>query len=337
MFVTGVPDLLTSSRLMRDGASVARELDRSGDELTTGIRKDLVSASGGDLAKLFSLDRAIAEAGAYENAIELAQGRATVIQASMEGLQAAADEIGVDLLASVSREDFLSARRNAGGARDAFSTAVASLNATFAGRSLFAGAAVDAPALDTADQILGDVFAVMAGATDAAGVIAAADAYFDGSGPAPTFDDAYLGSAADAPAVQLGADDRFDYALRADRTEVRDLLRGLALAAFAAEGGVPGDPDSEEVLLTEAGESLVASRGDVIDMRANFGLAEERIETAKARNAAEATTLSIARNDVVSKDAFEAASEFEALRAQLEAVYTVTARLSGLTLTAFLR
>ncbi|MEM0924182.1 MAG: flagellar biosynthesis protein FlgL, partial [Pseudomonadota bacterium] len=64
---------------------------------------------------------------------------------------------------------------------------------------------------------------------------------------------------------------------------------------------------------------------------------EQRIEVARVRNLSEEEFLSRARLSIIGRDQFEAAAEFTALEAQLESIFQITARLSGLTLNNFLR
>ena len=75
----------------------------------------------------------------------------------------------------------------------------------------------------------------------------------------------------------------------------------------------------------------------MIDVQARLGVAEERIEIASVRVEAERSTLERALNDIVARDPYEAAAEFQALQIQLETVFGVTARLSSLSLNNFLR
>ena len=55
------------------------------------------------------------------------------------------------------------------------------------------------------------------------------------------------------------------------------------------------------------------------------------------RNGAETTSLQIARNGITAVDPYETASRLEATRQQLETLYTLTARISRLSLVDFLR
>ncbi|PQO24558.1 flagellar biosynthesis protein FlgL, partial [Rhodobacteraceae bacterium WD3A24] len=72
-------------------------------------------------------------------------------------------------------------------------------------------------------------------------------------------------------------------------------------------------------------------------LEGRVGAAEARVERAAARNSAEATAMESARNDLVGRDPFETASALQETTARLEKIYTVTARLSRLSLLEFLR
>ena len=65
--------------------------------------------------------------------------------------------------------------------------------------------------------------------------------------------------------------------------------------------------------------------------------AEQKIAEATSRNSAELLALRIARSDILGVDPFEATSALTDAQNKLEALYSVTARLSRLSLVDFLR
>ena len=79
------------------------------------------------------------------------------------------------------------------------------------------------------------------------------------------------------------------------------------------------------------------SAGGLVRLRAELGAAQERISVAQDAADAESNTLQRTRNDLAGVDQYEAATRFTALEAQLESLYTVTARLSALSLTNYIR
>ena len=87
----------------------------------------------------------------------------------------------------------------------------------------------------------------------------------------------------------------------------------------------------------QAGQQLLSTEEGRITLSARIGTAEAQIETARTRNAAEETALGILRSGIGSVDPYEAATRLETVRAQLESLYLVTARVSRLSLTEYLR
>ncbi|MEM8755169.1 MAG: flagellin, partial [Pseudomonadota bacterium] len=317
-------------------ADVERDLTRASEELTTGRKTDLVAATNGDPTRLFAIERDISLNESRRTSIDLAVGRSTVAQASLAQVQNAVADFGPRLAAATSVRDIGAAERIAAEARDAFSQAVAALNSRFGDRSVFAGAAADGPALADAEDILADVAAAAAAATDPADAIAAVESYFNDPGG---FDaTGYLGSVDDVEAAEIGPGERLDYAVRGDRQELRDALSALAIAVVGVEGGFPGDTiDGRLDVLEASALRSVSAEAGVIELRSELGVAEERLEQATVRASAEDAFLQTARNRIVERDQFQAATEFTALETQLQTIFSVTARLSNLTLTNFLR
>ena len=337
MTTIGAPDLITSTRLARDLAQVNRDLSRVSGELSTGLRDDPVAASGGDPGRIYALDRDLASIEARRLTISLAESRSATTQSALGRIADASGDLGVKLSSAAELRDLPGAVRAGAGARGAFETAISALNARFGERSLFAGAAVAGPAVADADVILAEVAARVAGAADATAALAAVDDYFltDPTGFETT---GYLGSTSDAPSVELGEGERLQYGARADDDALRTALAALAKGVIAAENAAPGLTDDERLALFEgAGAATISAGGAVIDLQAELGQAEERIETAAVGLEAQRTVLERTRNAILSRDPFETATEFTALETQLQSMFAVVSRLSSLSLTNFLR
>lgn len=332
----GLPDLLSNTRISRSIGEVNADLSRASQELTTGRKSDLVAATGGDPTRLFSLERDLSLNATRRDAIDLAIGRSGVSQSALAVVQGSVADFGPRLAGAVAIGDLSAAERIGAEARASFEQSIAALNSRFGDRSVFAGAATDGPTTATADVILAEVAAVAAAAPDAASAITAVGDYFND--PAGFLATGYLGSTSDAPAAEIADGERLDYAVRGDREEIRDALAALALAVVGVEGGFPGETRETRLdFLNVAAERATAAEGEVIDLRSEIGVAEERLEQASVRASAEDAFLQQARNRIVQRDQFEAATEFTTLETQLQMVFSVTARLSSLTLTNFLR
>ncbi|MEM0945233.1 MAG: flagellin, partial [Pseudomonadota bacterium] len=294
---------------------------------------DPIAASGGNPARLYAIERDIALLETRTQQIEIAGQRAALTQAALAQVQQAGNGIGTNLIGAVGRGDTASAERIASSARSGFEQAVEALNTRFGSRTLFSGAEVEGAALASSDEILTDILALANGAATGGAALAAVRDYFaPGGGFEAT---GYLGSTNDAPSTELSPGVRVDYAIRADDENLRAMLEGLAIGVVAAEGTLTGD--DQLFLFRETGERVIAATDRVVDVRATLGVAEERIETANIRTSAERTFLNEARNAIISRDPFEAAAELTGIETQLATLFSVTARLSQLNLSSFLR
>ncbi|PWE33443.1 hypothetical protein DDZ14_04395 [Maritimibacter sp. 55A14] len=174
-----------------------------------------------------------------------------------------------------------------------------------------------------------------AGATTAADAAAIVEAYF--TAPSGGFEAAYLGDPASLDPVLLGEGESVDPGPTALAPELRAALSGLAMGALL-DGDLPGLAGSERgALARRGGEALFGAAAGLVTLRAQTGVAEERIERTGAENAAQRTALETARSGITDADPFTTATELESVTAQLEILFSLTARVSQLSLSSFLR
>ncbi|MDZ4136546.1 MAG: flagellin, partial [Paracoccaceae bacterium] len=211
---------------------------------------------------------------------------------------------------------------------------ISALNTRVGDRSLFAGQGTEGPAVADAQTILASLDIAIAGAQSADDVQIAVSDWFDS--PTGYAAAAYLGSTALAP-LSIAQGEAVTIDFTAADPEIRDTLKGLAMAALLDRGALNGSPAARADLARLAGESLLTSQTGRADMAARLGIAEGQIEAAKIRNGAETSALQIARNGIISADPFEAAAKLETTQTQLETLFALTARLSRLSLVDFLR
>lgn len=329
MRVTGGSELARMKMLQRLAIDTRNKLDSAGQEMTSGLKASRYEATGGNLTRLFSLERSLDRNGVFASTISLTETRLDSMQTALGTILSPIEDLSVDLSAAVGVGDQAAGLTHARNARAAFAATVSSLNTQVAGQSLFAGTATDRPALASADSMLADLDALAQGAATAADAIAAIDAYF--AKPAGGFyATGYTGSTDDLTAVDIGEGTRLDYGIRADQDELVAVLRSQAMAGVVAGGAFAGDADARMSLLGEAASSMLAAKEGLLDVRSALGTSQERLETAKAQRTAERETLDLARSTMVANDPLESASNFDALEAQLNAIYAVTARLSNL-------
>lgn len=337
------PDILAGRLTAEAHARVKRDLAVAQQEVTTGLKADKVSALAGDTAQLMAIERHIGEIENRAPLLNLAKSRASATQTALESAQTRAAEIAAAQFDQGSNQSPVVRAARATEADAALRQLMATLNTAPGGRALFAGAAVDGDAVAGADALLNEVRTIFATATGLGETVTQALArvedFFDPASGAPTTIDGTViatgVTAATAPGVFLDDGERLDYAVRADDRSLRDLMKGYALAALAESSGYVGaDADA---IRDAAGAALSAGDAGVTLTRARLGAAEARIEDALVAQAAERTALTLARNDMIAVDEYEAATRLRRVEDQLQTLYAITARAANLSFVNFIR
>lgn len=330
-----VGDLARNLQLRIDQARIQSDMLRLSNELATGRKSDLGAAIFGDFGPLVGLDADLRRLDAYDTTVTEAILLTGAAQTALEVVQTNTVDLAAGLLLV---QDAVNPRTidNIGAeARQSFDSVVAALNQTVGDKSIFAGAAIDRPPLASPDVILAALSALIAPETTAAGVQAALDAWFAPGGDFETL--AYLGSTTARADIRLNPETTVAFEASATDLELREILKAFAMGALLNEGALGTDAGARADLAELAGETLLTAETGLIDVRSAIGRSQEAIDKARIRNQAERATLEIARFDIVKADPFETAAQLEAIQTQLETLYAVTARLSQLSLTNYLR
>jgi flagellar hook-associated protein 3 FlgL len=330
-----IGDLANHLALRGHNARVAAAVDRLSDEVASGRRADLSAAVGGNFRPLAAIDGDLALLARRQTAAAEAALRLDAEQSALTRVQDRAEAtLGVLLtVGDIARDaDLAAAERAAAGA---FRDAVSALNGTVAGEALFAGVATDGAALADADAMLTALAAAVATETTAAGLHAAVHAWFtDAGGGYETV--AYRGAAAARAPVTIGGGTVIAGGPTARDPAIRAILAPLAALTLSGMDAPGLGPEGRAELAGLARADLLNAGGGLTALRADTGARQEAVDRQQTANAAERGALAVARSAIADADPYQAAIELEAATAQLEILYTVTARLSRLSLARFL-
>lgn len=336
MTSVSIGDLAQSLQLRRDNARLNAQLNTLTRELSTGKTADpdtrlsgdytVFAALNADLSRNASVQRAIRDFGLETDARQTTLG--SVLDLGRE-VTTALLEVST-LLGPEAR------RAAAQTAASRFEGVVLSLNTQLGGRALFAGQAVGGAAVTSVETMLTDIEAQIAtaGATDPADIETIVQQWFGPGGGFETI--GYVG--APDPLSEPAKDGSFGGEVpTALDPRLRETLAGLALASLVDQGIVDPATDEAVDLLGRASAILLNADQDLVDMRAEIGNAQERNESQLAELTSAQFALEQARNSLTEVDTFETAVELENAENQLRALYALTAKLSGLSLTEFIR
>ena len=315
-------------------AEIRARADDARTEAVTERFADLTAELDGRGNEVMQIEKSIQDLQEYAEAIALSEGRATTMQGALDAMRLTAQQItdtADTLRTNGTSRDFESLSEQA---RAALESLIGSMNVSFAGRSLFAGDAVDTAPIVDADTILTNAEPLLAGGATPLTAYAALDTAFFAAGDLfeTTF---YVGGTGDAPVTEVAPGERVDYGVRADEDPMRRVLFNMTVmaAAFDTTNGIAGNV--REGLLELASSGLRNSIGEIAQIQGRLGSAEARIATMKSRNIASEASLTISFNELAGADSFTAALQLTQLEDQLEVAFTTTARLANLTLANF--
>lgn len=328
-------DLAQSFTLQRRGADLKAEMERLNKELVTGQVSDPKSVLAGNVSYLSDIENDLRLLDSYRVVTTEAQTFTDSMQNALDRIQSVSTDYSQNLLAVANNAVSPVLDQYAVDARAQLETVVSSLNTTVGGRTIFAGTATNRAAIQDVETIISAVQVAVTGAASIDDIFAAADAWFaDPAGYTATL---YNGAANSLTPFRVGDGETVAVPYTADETELREVIKGLSLAALAGQGGLGFTAEGQREFMTRVGTNLLTAQSGLTAVRADVGASQERIDQIASRNAAEALSLDYAKGALLSADPFETATKLEEVQFQLQSLYTVTARMSDLTLVNFIR
>ena len=332
----GISDLSNFWFMTRKSRDLRTDMDLRAREFSTGEKNGKDITRAGETDRMVAIDRSIDLIAEYSKAVGNGALRAETMQSSLDAIRQGTQNIMLGVLSSLGSGSFANTIIQANGANEELSDVVAKLNANVAGQSLFSGAAVDQAAVTDANTMLADVEAILAAAPDVPTALANVDFYFfDPAGGYMT--GIYTGSSLPGPDVSVGEGEQVSIDIRADSVSIRETLRHLSLVAAVSNGAFAGTQSQQELLLQDAADGNLNTANSLVTLQESLGYSEERLAARDTELNAEKMSLELARNRIATVDPYEAAARFQELEGLVDRLYTVTARLSSLSLANFLR
>lgn len=337
MTTVSIGDLARDFQLRRQNATLQTRLSTLTREMTTGMKSDIADAVAGDFKPLAGLDHSLSLLEGYRTTSSETRLFAEGLQTVLGTVQSLAEDVAPALLDAGTAGRAQMIDTTTIDARQKFQSAVSALNTQIADRFLLSGSATDRAPIAGAQDILDSLSISTSGQTTASGVILAVQTWFDAPPGGGGFHDVIYNGAGAPGTVDIGANDSVSVDVTALDPAIRDTLKGLALAAMVADGTLSGDQTGRALITKAAGETIIGASASLSTLRARVGTIEAHIAESASRNATERGALLTARAALVEADPYETATALQSVQTQIETLYSITARLSRLTLADFLR
>lgn len=328
----GVSTLAQSFALRRHNEALKSELQIASSEMVTGQKSDPARFLNGEFGPLASIDRALMRFKSFHTVQQDMKTQLTAVQSTLEFLDSLATNLASSVHSTTLSASDAQVAALASVAHQNLKSALFSLNTKAADRAVFAGSVPDQVPVPDAEVILTALKNELAGVAtpeEARGRIA--DWFSDADG----FARLYRGGTAQEP-ILVSDTDSLRVSVTALDPAVTQTLAGFAMGALVDAGLFSGQPDNRSAMINFAAQSLTEATDTRIILAANIGRVEERLQSISTRMSAEASALQTARSDLIGVDPYEAASRLKAAETQLQSLYTVTARMTRLTLADYI-
>ncbi len=337
MNYVSVGDMAQSYMLRKHNVQLKQTLNQLTSEVVTGVQSDIGQAVKGDFSTLSSLERSIGLLTSYDSANSEAATFLGAMQSALEVVQDHSTNVASALISAGVGENTALVSATTADAAQRFDSVIAAFNTNVSGRYLFSGAMTDTKPLASADEMLDALTVAISGMTTVEDIVAVVDSWFDApAGSGGFMDTGYFADETPLAPIRIAEGESVSVNLTASDQVIRDVLKGFALAALVGEGRVPESVPLRAQLTNEAGERIMTVDANLTQARTSIGTAEGLIAEAQTRNSTELSSLTVARTKLIEADPYESATALEAVQTQIETLYTLTSRLSSLTLTDYL-
>ena len=326
-------DLAQSKQFGARNATLKDAITKLSTEVTTGLTAKTTEAVRGDYSALSGIEASLTQLTSFKLVTSETGAMANHMQLALTSISDSGAALSTALLTASTSNSPTRLNVVAADADQRLQAALSALNTRFGATSLFAGVATDHAAVADADTLMTALQTAITGAVSAQDIVAAVDTWF--ADPAGYEATVYLGGDAQG-GVDISPDQRVQLGVTAKDPGITATLKGMAIATLLQRGVLAGDDASRFDLAKRAGESLASATAPLVELSARLGTAEATIITASIRNDAEKSALETARLGLLSVDSYDAASKLQEAQTQLETLYSVTARMSRLSLVNYL-
>ena len=325
-------DLSRSAALSRQGARLSSQVQTLATELTSGLSSQPTRAAGGEAAKLHIADTYLNRLTADRAVLATVDERFGAARRTLETVQADISPIAAGLLAATEAGDAARANTLTQEASSALELTWSSLSTSYGGRALFGGTEPNLPILPALEMVL-------ASARSAVSLAPGVDAFdtltaFFADGGA--FEMLHWGGGAKAAPLTLASGHSVGQLPTALAPAIRDTLTALVGAHLSQDSAVAGTSDTALALQAKSAEALIKADTSLVALTASVGGEQGRLGAIDTLLAAEHSTAERSRAALFSADPYETAAALSEAEARLEALYTITARLSRLSLSRYL-
>lgn len=335
------------------------QLEEASRELATGLKANVFRELGAGASVIFQLRMREENTQAFLTSNQALDTKLEAMTLTVDTIRETTESVISNVLVNMTRS-LNAADALQDEAFAAIETMISSLNVRFGDDHLFAGLqnanvpmtnwqqADSDTGLSPADVIQGIVGTGPASVADVDAILAELDLIFDSAdttSPDRNYESTFFngspaldasGNPSDRLTAMVSEGHLLKYGVQANDPGFRDTLKGLAMLATVNIDTIT-DQDTYDAWLNAAADYLTKGSEGLLEISAAIGFDRNVLDTANARH----TEMSIIQRSQISNlesaDPYEATTELTALETQLQASYSIAARMANLSILNYIR
>ncbi len=338
MALYSIGDQARAFAMQNTTSRIKNTLDVLTNELSSGEVADLGQRLGGNTRSINQIEARLQAISRLNQNSSEAASLTRGMQDVLTQIHSDGSALAVSLLTEPPLPSPAMLATRSAGIEDMLGQVISRLNHEVAGQYLFSGLNTQTPPVAGADTILSALTSATSGLTTAADVVQAVNSWFDApAGGGGFLDTAYAGTLGTSRELAIGENRSIDLATTAGTSAIRNVLKGMAMAALVSRGVLAGQYDQQLKLMSSGAQVLLDNETGLVAEMARVGLAQQRTDEAQAENASSISILTISRNEIRRADPYETSVALTEAQSRLDSLFAVTARLSNLKLVEYLR
>jgi len=327
---------LAGQLLLRHQTAAARiRLDALTQEMASGRHADIAARVSGDLRTLSGITSRLRHLEGFAQNVTALTAQASQTQSALAAIGDIGDSLLQDMRQATEMRQPALVALAAEKAMQQLGAVIGILNTRPGGQGLFSGQAQDGPAVTSAEQLMSLIEARLpVPPLTASDVHDAVAAWFDDPGGFTA--QAYVGGPPRQP-VSLDSFREVALDVTADAGPIKALLSGLSMTALIQHGALADDDTGQRTLMIMASNAMSRDSEAMINMQARLGMQENLLAEAQTANMTERNFLQQTLRSMIAPDPEDTAAHLEEARQQMDMIYAITVRLSGLSLLEAMR
>ena len=333
-----ISDISRNLTLRLANVSAKSQLNTLTQELSSGIKSNIIKSLNGNLSTINSIEHQIKNINSYQAGIESTIIQLDSVQASISSISSITSDLSTSLISEAGRGSDQDLKIITMKGYDELNSVINYINITANGRYSLSGSKTDTAPLPPASNIIKAITTSLPNPHSADDIIDVVEEWFSTPAEESRFvKEIYQGSITSKTTTLIGNDSTITINTTALDKGFLETIKGATLLAISDALSTTLTNTEVRSLALRSGQILASSNLELSDTRAEIGIQQQKVSHEKTRQTAELLALDLSRSNLLVADRYETASALIEAEMHLQNILTLSSRILRLSLSDYLR